>query len=73
MAMRHKVSEFVLVSTDKAVRPSNVMGVTKRAAELAICGLRRGRAVSWRCASGTCWAHGSVVPLFRQQMPAAAR
>src|SRR5262249_34857897 len=38
MAMRHKASEFVLVSTDKAVRPSSVMGATKRAAELVVGG-----------------------------------
>src|SRR5262249_57016526 len=39
MAIRHKASEFVLVSTDKAVRPASVMGVTKRTAELVIGGL----------------------------------
>ena len=69
MAMRHKASEFVLVSTDKAVRPSSVMGATKRTAELVIGGLApapcRFLVVRFGNVLGS---SGSVVPLFREQI-----
>src|SRR5262249_20480263 len=69
MAIRHQASEFVLVSTDKAVRPASVMGVTKRTAELVIGGLAsapcRFLAVRFGNVLGS---SGSVVPLFREQI-----
>jgi FlaA1/EpsC-like NDP-sugar epimerase len=69
MAIRHKASEFVLVSTDKAVRPSSVMGATKRAAELVIGSLALGPCRFLVVRFGNVLgSSGSVVPLFREQI-----
>ena len=72
-AVASSVNRFVLVSTDKAVRPTNVMGATKRMAELVLQAMASNGAT-------TCFtmvrfgnvldSSGSVVPLFRRQLAA---
>ena len=71
-AVRHQAAKFVLISTDKAVRPSSVMGASKRVAERIVLGwpeFRRSptdfRAVRFGNVLGS---QGSVIPVFRQQI-----
>jgi FlaA1/EpsC-like NDP-sugar epimerase len=69
MARQHQAEDFVLISSDKAVNPTNIMGVTKRIAELTILGLRHSNthflAVRFGNVLGS---NGSVVPIFEQQI-----
>jgi FlaA1/EpsC-like NDP-sugar epimerase len=81
-AVTTSVAHFVLVSTDKAVRPTNVMGATKRIAELILQALAASPVVQWdehtSSPNSTIFAmvrfgnvlgsSGSVVPLFRKQL-----
>ncbi len=70
-AAEHGVQDLVMISSDKAVRPTNVMGATKRIAELLLLTLQNGRtkyvAVRFGNVLGS---NGSVIPIFKKQIAA---
>lgn len=72
-AVRNGVRHFVLISTDKAVRPTNVMGASKRMAELVLQAMAQQSKSNGPCFSmvrfgNVLGSSGSVVPLFRRQL-----
>lgn len=70
-AAAYEVERFILISTDKAVHPSSVMGATKRLAELALLFLQRehpGTRFMMVRFGNVLGSSGSVIPLFEQQI-----
>lgn len=71
VATKFQIERFLMISTDKAVHPSSVMGATKRVAELVVQGLSATNKVT-RCAcvrfGNVLGSRGSVVPIFLRQI-----
>jgi len=72
LSIKYSISRFVLISTDKAVRPTNIMGASKRISELILQNLASRKSVktifSMVRFGNVLDSSGSVVPLFREQL-----
>ena len=70
VSLDHNIERFVLISTDKAVRPSSIYGATKRLAEMIVLGAARGSQSAFTVVrfGNVLGSRGSIIPIFKQQI-----
>ena len=67
-AEKHGCKKFIMISTDKAVNPTNVMGATKRMCEMIVLSHQGSMACSATRFGNVLGSNGSVIPLFKRQI-----